>query len=112
MKSATAARDFLIVLVTTPDLKTARKLAKAALAKKLIACANLVPRVESHYVWQGKVESSFETLMVMKTARRQLSKLEQVVLSGHPYDTPEFVALPVNHVALKYAAWWREGVRK
>ena len=46
-----------MVLVTAPDLKTARKLARAALAARLVACANLIPRIESHYWWQGKIES-------------------------------------------------------
>ena len=49
-----------IVLVTAPDLKTARALAKAALRARLIACANLIPRIESHYRWQGKIESGTE----------------------------------------------------
>jgi periplasmic divalent cation tolerance protein len=52
-----SAKDFSIVLVTAPDMKTARALAKAALQARLIACANLVPRIESHYWWQGKIES-------------------------------------------------------
>ena len=57
MKSATS---FAIVLVTAPDLKAARALAKAALSARLIACANLVPKIESHCRWQGKIESSAE----------------------------------------------------
>jgi len=44
----------LIVLATAPDLKTARMLAKAALNNRLIACANLIPKLESHYWWKGK----------------------------------------------------------
>ena len=57
-----------MVLVTAPDLKTARKLARAALEARLIACANIVPRIESHYRWEGKIESGKELLLVMKTA--------------------------------------------
>jgi uncharacterized protein involved in tolerance to divalent cations len=61
------AAKFAIVLVTAPDLKTARALAKAALSARLIACANLVPKIESHYRWQGKIESSAEVLLILKT---------------------------------------------
>ncbi len=102
--------EFLVVLVTAPDVKTARKLAKVALARKLIACANLVPRIESHYVWQRKVESGTEVLMILKTSRSRVEELKRVVLAGHPYDTPEFVVLPVTRVANKYAAWWRQAL--
>ena len=45
MKPAT---KFAAVLVTAPDLKTARALARAALQARLIACANLIPKIESH----------------------------------------------------------------
>ena len=66
-------KDFVLTLVTAPNLETARKLAKLALDAHLIACANLVPRIESHYWWQGKIESSAEVLIVMKTAAVRLS---------------------------------------
>lgn len=99
------ARTFAIVLVTAPDLKTARALAKAALKAKLIACANLVPKIESHYWWQGKIESSAEVLLVLKAPKSKLVALEKLVLARHPYDTPEFVVLPLTAGSKKYLAW-------
>jgi periplasmic divalent cation tolerance protein len=102
MKSAS---DFFIVLVTAPDLKTARALAKDALAAKLIACANLVPKIESHYHWQGKIESSAEVLMILKTSKPRLAMLEAMISSRHPYDTPEFLVLPLTDGGKKYLDW-------
>src|ERR1700722_3088421 len=84
------AASFALVLVTAPNLKTARTLAKAALEAKLIACANLIPKVESHYRWQGKIESAPEVLMILKTAKTCLAALEKLISAKHPYDTPEF----------------------
>jgi periplasmic divalent cation tolerance protein len=100
-----AATSAFVVLVTAPDLKTARKLAQGALSARLIACANLVPRLESHYVWQGRIERSTEVLMVMKTTGARLEALEQFILGNHPYDTAEFLALPVGAGAAKYLKW-------
>ena len=105
MKRATA---FTLVLVTAPDLKIARRLAQAALQARLIACANLVPKVESHYWWQGKLESGAEILLILKTRRANLRKLEALVLAEHPYDTPEFVALGLHSGSAKYLAWLAE----
>jgi periplasmic divalent cation tolerance protein len=96
---------FVIVLVTAPDLKTARKLACAALEAKLVACANLVPRIESHYWWRGKVEKNAEVLLILKTTRPQLSALEKLILAKHPYDTPEFVVLSLNGGNRRYLDW-------
>lgn len=96
---------FAIVLVTAPDLKTARALAKAALKAKLIACANLVLKMESHYWWQGKMESSVEVLLILKTPKSKLAALEKLILAQHPYDTPEFMVLPLAAGSQKYLAW-------
>jgi len=102
MKPATR---FAIVLVTAPDLKTARALAKAVLSAGLIACANLVPKIESHYRWQGKIESSAEVLLILKAPKAKLAALEKLVLAKHPYDTPEFLVLPLAAGNGKYLAW-------
>jgi len=100
-----------IVLVTAPDSKTARKLARAALQARLIACANLVPKIESHYWWQGKLETSSEVLLLLKTTTARLAKLESLILDLHPYDTPEFAVLLVSRVNRRYLSWWKAAVR-
>ena len=97
--------DFAVVLVTAPDMDLARRLAKAALEAKLAACANIVPAVESHYWWKGKLESSDEVLIIFKTRQQLLPKLERAVREIHPYDTTEVVALPLNAGSRKYLAW-------
>jgi periplasmic divalent cation tolerance protein len=102
MKSAAKSA---LVLVTAPDLKTARALARAALKARLIACANLVPKIESHYWWQGKIESAAEVLLVLKTQKSRLDALEKLILARHPYDTPEFLVLPLNAGSQKYLDW-------
>ena len=99
------AKAFAVVLVTAPNLRTARKLAKAALAAKLIACANLVPKIESHYWWQGKTESAHEVLLIMKTTISRLATLEKLIITEHPYDTPEFLVLGFNQGNQRYLAW-------
>ncbi len=109
MKTAAA---FRLVLVTAPDLKTARALARAALAARLVACANLVPKIESHYRWQGKIESGAEVLILLKTTKNHLAALEKLILARHPYDTPEFVALPLAAGNRNYLAWLAESCGK
>jgi periplasmic divalent cation tolerance protein len=94
-----------VVLVTAPDLKTARALAKAALLARLIACANLIPRIESHYRWQGNIESGTEVLLVFKTQKSKLIALEKLILARHPYDTPEFLVMPLHGGNRRYLDW-------
>jgi periplasmic divalent cation tolerance protein len=72
---------------------------------RLIACANLIPKIESHYRWRGKIESGAEVLLVLKTQKSKLAALEKLVLARHPYDTPEFIVLPLSAGSKKYLTW-------
>src|SRR5512133_1996347 len=91
-----AQKSVLLALVTVPDRRTARRLARAALEARLVACANLVPGLESHYWWKGKQERATEVLMLFKTTSRHQRALEQLIVQIHPYDTPEFILLDVR----------------
>ena len=106
-----SAAKIAVVFVTAPDLKVARRLARGALRAKLVACANLVPKIESHYWWQGKVESGAEVLMIFKTTMRKLAALEKFVLAHHPYDTPEFVVLALAAGSARYLDWITASVK-
>ncbi len=106
------AAQFSIVLVTAPDKRAARGLAQAALEERLAACANLLPGLESHYWWRGKMERSAEVLIIFKTTRRRLAALEKLILQKHPYDTPEFVVVPIHAGAGRYLDWLAGSVRE
>lgn len=101
---------FALALVTAPDMEVARQIARAALQARLVACANLIPKVESHYWWRGKIEKSEEVLMVFKTSRARLGALEKLILAKHPYDTPEFLVLALTAGNARYLSWIGESV--
>jgi periplasmic divalent cation tolerance protein len=103
--SMSSARSYSIVFVTAPNLKTARILAKAALNKRLIACANLIPKLESHYWWKRQIEKGSEVLMLLKTSSSKLAALEKLITAQHPYDTPEFIAVTINRGNKRYLNW-------
>src|SRR5208282_6390553 len=107
-----SAAQFHLVLVTAPSRKIARHLARSALQAREAACANLISGVESHYWWRGRVESGAEVLVIFKTIRRHLRQLEKLILDNHPYDTPEFVVLPLAGGNGRYLDWLARSVRK
>ena len=98
---------YRIVLVTCASIAEARKIGRSAVEKKLAACANIVPGVESIYRWKGRVERAREVLVVMKTTSNRLSQLEREVKRVHSYDVPEFIVLRVVAGSADYLAWIR-----
>ncbi|MDJ0860308.1 MAG: divalent-cation tolerance protein CutA [Dinoroseobacter sp.] len=78
----------LSVSVTCPDIETARSIARSALERKLVACANVLPGVESHFWWEGQVSHESEVLLVLKTTDAHRAHLVALVAQEHPYDLP------------------------
>ena len=101
----TRKQKYAVVLVTATEIKTARRLARQALEARLAACVNLLPGVESHYWWEGKIDTGREILMVVKTSVRKVKALEKLVLEEHPYETPEFVLLDIAGGSRRYLDW-------
>ena len=99
------SRGYAIVLVTVPGLKVGRTIARALLMSRVAACVNIVPGLESHYWWQGRMEKSNELLLLIKTERGKLKSLETRLLDVHPYDTPEFLVLPIETGNQRYLEW-------
>lgn len=96
----------IIVLITAPDQATARQIASHLVEKRLAACVNILPGVQSIFRWQGEVQNESELLMVVKTRRELLhTHLIPAVKALHPYQTPEIIALPVLDGALDYLEW-------
>jgi periplasmic divalent cation tolerance protein len=99
-----------LVFVTAPTVEEARKLTKSILEKHLAACVNLLPKVESHYRWKGKVEKSEEVMMVIKSSAEQFETLAGFIRKHHSYECPEIVALPPNEISPAYRSWWDEAM--
>jgi periplasmic divalent cation tolerance protein len=101
--------DKFVVLVTCGSTAEAKRIARAVVEARLAACVNILPSaVTSIYRWKGKVESARERLLLIKTSRKHLAKLQQAVERLHSYEVPEFIALSIAAGSRKYLAWMDE----
>lgn len=94
-----------IVLTTAGSLEEARKIAHALVERKLAACVNIVPHVESIYRWQGKIESAAEYLLVIKTVASAFEGVRAAIASLHSYEMPECIMLTVSGGEQDYLDW-------
>ena len=102
--------EILLVFVTDPNLAEGRDLAKKLLEQKLAACVNLIPQVESFYWWEGKIENNGETLLMIKTMKKEWEKLESFVRKNHSYSVPEIIGIPISERSKPYAQWIKDSV--
>jgi len=93
----------VLALTTEASREQAEALALALLERRLVACVSLLP-VQSHYRWQGKLESAREVQLLLKTRADLLEELRVALLALHSYDTPEWIHWRAT-TAGAYGAW-------
>lgn len=97
----------VVLLVSAPNARTARRLSEVLVDERLAACVTEVPGAVSFYRWKGRVERSTEHLLLIKTLQPRLKVLLQRITTLHPYDVPEILALPVVAGNADYLDWLR-----
>ena len=102
--------DKRLILSTAGSEDEAHKIAHFLVERKLAACVNIVPHIESIYRWQGQVESAHEWLLIIKTTERKFSRVREAIKELHSYDLPECIALPIDDGSPEYLRWLAESV--
>jgi periplasmic divalent cation tolerance protein len=97
--------DKRIVLSTAGSEEEARKIARHLVEHQLAACVNLVPRIESIYRWQGKVENSQEWLLLIKTSAENFPRVRDAIRELHSYDLPECISITIENGSSEYLNW-------
>jgi periplasmic divalent cation tolerance protein len=94
---------FIIIYITNPNLKTAKKISMHLIKKRLVACSNIFP-INSLYWWKGKIQNSKEVVSIVKTKKENYNKVKNEVKKIHPYETP--CIMKINAQANKdYEKW-------
>ncbi len=92
-----------LIYITCKDKEEAKKISKALLEKRLIACSNMFP-IESMYWWKGKIEEDNEVAIIAKTKDKNYNKIKEEVKKLHSYEVP--CILKLESVAnIDYDKW-------
>ena len=97
--------QYLLVLTTCPGSITAKQIAQDLVANGYAACVNIFPAVHSYFKWGNKVDYKEEHQLVIKTTRKRYSNVEKTILSLHPYELPEIIAVPISTGLEGYLNW-------
>lgn len=101
------SEETLLVLSTCP-VESAEALASSVVESGLAACVNIHAAVRSVYRWEGKVQIDKESLLMIKCTRSRLDALKAQLLSLHPYELPEIIAVPITGGHAPYLDWVRD----
>ncbi|HXZ32302.1 MAG TPA: divalent-cation tolerance protein CutA [Terriglobales bacterium] len=102
--------DKRLVLTTAESQNQARRIADALIERKLAACVNIVPGVQSIYRWKGKAEEAEEWLMWIKTTAAAFERVCETIKELHTYELPECMCLAIEDGSPEYLKWIEESV--
>ena len=100
--------DGLIGIAFGPDAETARRISNQLVTERFVACANILPGVESIYRWNERIEIGNETLVFFKLSEDRQSPFQEKLRALHPYVVPEIILLPVTGGLPDYLRWVTE----
>ena len=99
------SQTYQLILSTCPDRESAEKIAQQLINDKIAACVNILPGITSIYPWKGHIETAQEHLLLVKTREDQYQAVETSILTYHPYELPEIIAVSIGAALPEYLQW-------
>ena len=97
--------DPIVVLMTAASVEEATRIADTLVRGRLAACVQVLPEMQSIYLWKGEVETAREVLMIAKTISAKFGEIQSKLRAIHSYETPEIIALPIVAGSEDYLKW-------
>jgi periplasmic divalent cation tolerance protein len=97
--------ELIEIQTTTAEKTDVQMLATLLLEKRLAACTHISGPIESNYWWNGRLETTREWQLTMKTSADKFAAIEALFAEHHPYDEPELLALPILAASEGYRRW-------
>jgi periplasmic divalent cation tolerance protein len=102
--------EVLLLITNLPDRDSAQHLANKLVEQHAAACVNILAECTSIYRWEGKIESTREVPLLIKTTRTAYKRAEELILELHPYELPEIIAVSIVAGLPAYLKWANEEV--
>jgi len=104
--------DKVLILVTAPNRRECRKIARHLVEKRLAACVNISPPIQSIFRWKSKLQEEKEFQLVIKSTRDLFPEVCREILKTHSYKIPEIICLAIVDGSRDYLNWLGESVKK
>jgi len=97
--------EFIEIHWTSGSIDEARKISRYLAQERLVACAQIVPWVESIYMWNNQLETSQESKIVFKAPAENYEKIKEIIQSNSSYEVPEILYFRIAGGNQEYMEW-------
>lgn len=101
---------FIQIQWTCENMAQGKKVAHLLLEKRLVACVNIFPEVESFFLWEGRVDQAKEVKVLLKTCQSHFETVKNVILENSSYSLPEILSFPIEDGHQAYLEWMEHGI--
>ena len=102
--------DYKILVTTTNSKEVAQKIQRIILENRLSPCINVLDNIQSSYLWEGKVATDKEIMLIIKSTSEKIKEIKETILELHNYDTPEIISINFDIMTDRYARWFNESI--
>jgi periplasmic divalent cation tolerance protein len=99
---------FIEIHWTSGSLDEARKISRYLVQERLVACAQIIPWIESIYMWNNNLETAQESKIVLKTRADHYDKIKEIIKQNCKYEVPEITFHSIEGGNEEYLSWLQE----
>jgi periplasmic divalent cation tolerance protein len=97
--------NFIQIHWTSGSIDEARKVCRHLVKNRLVACANLIPWVESIYMWDNQLDTTQETKIILKTRESSFQSVRDYIQNNTSYELPEITKILIDGGNQEYLEW-------
>ena len=98
--------EYIIITTTTNSKSNAQSIANLLIKKKLAACVQIIPDIESTFEWKGSVNREKEILILVKTTKMLKEDVNKKIKENHSYKIPQITSLEFDILNNEYKEWF------
>lgn len=102
--------EFIEIHWTSGSLDEARKVSRYLVQERLVACSQIIPWIESVYMWNNKLETAQESKIVFKAKADNFEKIKEVIEKNCSYEIPEITWRTIDGGNDAYMDWMKESL--
>lgn len=100
--------DFIEIQWTSGSIDEARKVCRYLVQERLVACAQIIPWIESVYLWNNQLETGQESKITLKTCLPHFETIKKIILDNCKYEVPEITYHTIEGGHHEYLNWISE----
>ncbi len=97
--------DYIEIHWASGSIDEARKISRYLVQERFVACAQIIPWIESIYMWNNQLETTQETKIILKTRRERFEEIKKIIMDNSSYQVPEIIFTSIGGGNTEYLNW-------